>query len=136
MSALCLLISSRAIDGNSKESFEARAMAGAGMFASAFPQLKRVPPSTVQYQRHVSHRLGRRPLSPAGFAQFVNPLPVPPEIRPLPGAVSSISMSAFMRKLHRDLHRRRYEFTTEFLLDPRLKHDVVLQSELPASRDR
>ena len=121
--------------GTRRKVLKLGAMAGAGMFAS-FPQLKRVPPGTGQYHGHVSQRLGRRPLSPPGLAQFVDPLPVLPVIRPLPGAVSSISISAFTRKLHRDLHRRRYGFTTEFILDPRLKHGVVLQSESPPSRDR
>jgi len=79
------------------------AMAGAGILAPALPQLKRVPPGTVQYHGHVSHHLGVQPLSPAGLAQFVDPLPIPPVIRPHTGTVTSMTMSAFTQKLHRDL---------------------------------
>jgi spore coat protein A len=73
------------------------------MIAPAFAQLKRVPPGTVQYHGHVSHHLGAQPLSPGGLAQFVDRLPIPPVIRPVPGAVTNISMLAFTQKLHRDL---------------------------------
>jgi len=79
------------------------AMAGTGMIAPALPQLKRVPPNAVQYHGHVTHHLGVQPQSPPTLAQFVDPLPIPPVIRPRPGSVTDISMSPITQKLHRDL---------------------------------
>lgn len=86
-----------------REVLKLSAMAGAGMITPAWAQLKRVPSGTVQYHGHVSHHLGMQPASPAGLAQFVDPLPIPPVIRPASGAVTNISMTTFTQKLHRDL---------------------------------
>jgi spore coat protein A, manganese oxidase len=86
-----------------REILKLSAMAGAGLLAPAFGQLKRVPPGAVQYHGHVSHHLGVQPLSPAGLAQFVDALPLPPVLRPHWRSVTNISMLPCEQKLHRDL---------------------------------
>ena len=78
-------------------------MAGAGMMVPALPQLKRVPPNAVQYHGHVSHHLGVQPQSPPSLTQFVDPLPIPPVVRPRHESVAEVSMSPITQKLHRDL---------------------------------
>ena len=51
---------------------------------------------------HVSHSVGLQPQS-ALLAHFVDPLPVPPVIRPATGSVTRIDMN--MRVVQRSLHR-------------------------------
>jgi hypothetical protein len=64
------------------------------------------------------------------LAQFVDPLPAPPVIRPHPESVTNISMSAFSRSCIAIFHPRRFGVMRESILDPRSKHDVAPRSGL------
>jgi len=81
------------------------AVAGAGMMLPVLPQ--RQNPATANppqgtFHGHVIHRLGVQAASPV-ITPFVDNLPIPAVIRPRANSTTTITMSAFRQKLHRDL---------------------------------
>jgi len=82
------------------------AMAGAGMLIPPLSQRQRPTPSELaqgrQYHGHVAHHLGVQPQSPL-LTPFIDPLPIPPVIRPKTGSTTNINMTTFKQKLHHDL---------------------------------
>jgi len=81
-----------------------RALAGASMAMPALAQNTRVLTNgqAGKYRRHVWHSLGIQPQR-AVLQQLVDPLPIPPVIRPATGSITRIDMKVVQKLLHRDL---------------------------------
>ena len=87
-----------------REILKMSAMAGAGMMLPAAAPAQRQNPATTTppFHGHIIHRLGVQAQSPV-ITPFVDTLPIPPVIRPLPNSTTTITMKAFTQKLHRDM---------------------------------
>jgi spore coat protein A len=73
-------------------------------FAAGQAVNPRVPtPNGITFHGHVAHPLAQLKTAAPSLTPFVDPLPIPPVLRPSANGVTNIQMLPAMQKVHRDL---------------------------------